>query len=109
MPVRIQRRRVKGWTRPEGAVIVDRTSRWGNPFAVGGPVPMEYGGGEVIDRCDAVALYRVWLRRHPEVVEAARRELAGRDLACWCPLPRPGETDWCHAAVLLTVAAGGEI
>jgi len=28
-----------------------------------------------------------------------RRELAGRDLACWCPLDGP-----CHADVLLAVA-----
>lgn len=34
-PARIQRRRTKGWRKPEGAVIVDRTSRWGNPFTVG--------------------------------------------------------------------------
>lgn len=35
----------------------------------------------------------------------ARRELAGRDLACWCPLPAsPAEPDLCHAAVLLAVA-----
>jgi hypothetical protein len=34
-----------------------------------------------------------------------RRELAGRDLACWCPLPeRPGQPDHCHAAVLLAIA-----
>ena len=32
-------------------------------------------------------------------VDDARRELAGRDLACWCPLDQP-----CHADVLLRVA-----
>jgi hypothetical protein len=37
--------------------------------------------------------------RLPFTVEDARRELAGRDLACWCP---PGEP--CHADVLLQVA-----
>ncbi len=31
-----------------------------------------------------------------------RRELAGRDLACWCPLDGP-----CHADVLLEVANPG--
>lgn len=35
-----------------------------------------------------------------------RAELAGRDLACWCPLPVPGEPDLCHASVLLEVANG---
>jgi hypothetical protein len=32
-------------------------------------------------------------------VEDARRELRGRDLACYCPLDEP-----CHADVLLAVA-----
>jgi hypothetical protein len=31
-PQRIQRKRVKGWRMPEGAVYVGRGSRWGNPF-----------------------------------------------------------------------------
>ena len=34
-PQRIQRHRRKGWRKPEGAVIVDRTSRYGNPYRVG--------------------------------------------------------------------------
>lgn len=34
-----------------------------------------------------------------------RRELASLDLACWCPLPRPGQPDYCHAAILLWVAS----
>lgn len=29
---RIQRKRTKGWTMPEGAVYVGRPTRWGNPF-----------------------------------------------------------------------------
>jgi hypothetical protein len=32
-PKRVQRQRVKGWTKPEGAVYVGRGSRYGNPFA----------------------------------------------------------------------------
>jgi hypothetical protein len=39
--------------------------------------------------------------RLPFTAEDARRELAGRNLACWCP---PGEP--CHADVLLEVANG---
>lgn len=33
-------------------------------------------------------------------------ELRGHNLACWCPLPKPGEPDHCHATVLLEVANG---
>lgn len=36
-------------------------------------------------------------------VEEIRRELAGRDLACWCSLDQQ-----CHADVLLELANGGE-
>jgi Domain of unknown function (DUF4326) len=36
-PRRLQRRRTGGFRKPAGAVIVDRTSSWGNPFEVGRP------------------------------------------------------------------------
>lgn len=36
-------------------------------------------------------------------VEQIRRELAGKDLMCWCPLDMP-----CHADVLLEIANGEE-
>lgn len=32
-PQRLQLRRTKGWRIPPGAVKVDRSTRWGNPFA----------------------------------------------------------------------------
>ena len=35
--------------------------------------------------------------------EEVRAELAGKDLACWCPLSSP-----CHADVLLELANAGE-
>jgi Domain of unknown function (DUF4326) len=66
-------------------VRVTRPTRWGNPYPV-----KAYG------RANAIRLYREHLAQHPELVEAARRELAGKDLACWCPLDQP-----CHADVLL--------
>lgn len=114
-PARIQRRRIKGWKRPLSAVIVDRTSRWGNPFVV---------GTDADDAAQATALYREWLENNPYEVHPPnctpgyrrkmddRRdwiithaaELRGKDLACFCPLPAEGEPDHCHAAVLLELA-----
>lgn len=41
---------------------------------------------------DVAAVYRV-------AVDDVVRDLAGRDLACWCPLDQP-----CHADVLLDLA-----
>jgi hypothetical protein len=98
---------------PPSAADVTRRSRefkrrWGNPYVVGKTVTVDGEAVEVRDRAHAVDLHRRYLRRHPELVDAARRELAGRDLACWCPLPAAGEPDVCHAGVLLRVAAGSE-
>ena len=36
---------------------------------------------------------------NPENIVRVRHELAGHDLACWCPLDSP-----CHADVLLELA-----
>ena len=77
---------------PADAVYVGRPTRWGNPFAIG---PEQ-------SRQVAVARYREWLATQPELLDAARAELAGRDLLCWCPLGEP-----CHADVLLEVANPG--
>ncbi|TMZ66412.1 DUF4326 domain-containing protein [Klebsiella pneumoniae] len=102
MPTRIQRRRNKGWRMPQGAVYVGRPTRWGNPFMVGEPYAIR--GTEtwtVRDRAHAVALYRDYLAARPGLAERARVELAGRDLACWCPLDQP-----CHGDVLLEIAGG---
>jgi len=95
-PMRIQRKRTKGWRLPSGAVYVGRPSRWGNPFVVVSP---ENGGN--ISRDAAVELFRLALSdgRLQFSATAVRSYLAGPDLACWCPLDQP-----CHADVLLEVA-----
>lgn len=87
-PGRIQLSRARGWRKPPGAIVVSRPSAWGNPFPVG-----------VHGRDKAISLYREHLLADPGLLEAARAELAGRDLACWCRLADP-----CHADVLLELA-----
>lgn len=110
MPNRIQLRR-KGWRKPEGAVVVSRQSKWGNPhvpgrvlFADGRRIPESEQAAE--GRRLAVRRFRRDLQdgRLSFTVADVRRELRGKDLCCWCPLPERGEPDWCHAAVLLEVA-----
>lgn len=122
-PARIQRRRTKGWRKPDNAVYVGRGSKWGNPFALapaasqrGGLLDMwavEYKGRKLgrwddssAARADAADRYARWIRepQQARLAEAVRTELAGRDLMCWCPLPAEGEPDHCHAAVLLELA-----
>ena len=98
MPSRVQLSRARGWRLPAGAVVVARPSRWGNPFRIGAPYPET---GSPLDRERAVALYREFIRA-PEQAglrEAARRELKGKSLACWCSLDGP-----CHADELIAIA-----
>ncbi len=89
-PRRVQLRRARGWRKPADAVVVARPTKWHNPYRVS-----EYG------RAEALQLYRAYLDEHPDVVAEARRALAGRDLACWCPLDVP-----CHADILLSAVNG---
>lgn len=167
-PQRIQLSRRKGYRKPEGAVVVARPSKWGNPFAYrtnyglarvpGACDPnaeWEYEGrisghgarhdvhhpdGRItvcnvryMTRAEVVETFRLavlgldtpsmraaspsgrgrWLgywtgtsrdrRREYVTVEDIRREMAGKDLCCWCPLDQP-----CHADVLLEVANAPE-
>lgn len=89
-------------------VNVARTARspFGNPHTYGNVCPL--CPGVVHSRPEAGLAYRGVLRGDPALVDEARRVLAGRPLACYCPLPAEGEPDTCHAALLIRVAAGEE-
>lgn len=69
-------------------VYVGRPSKWGNPFKL----------EREADRPKVLEQYRRWLASNPQLIEAAKKELKGKVLACWCA-PKP-----CHADVLLEVA-----
>lgn len=119
MPERIQLSRKKGWRKPENTVVVARRSKWGNPVRIvpvhaHGPFDLECDGvgfiGQHTDmegaRRSAVARFRDLVLHYrglaPSVVEI-RAALAGKNLACWCPLDHP-----CHADVLLDIANGAD-
>jgi hypothetical protein len=73
---------------PNGAVYVGRPTKFGNPFVVS-----VFGTREQVLR-----RYEHYLKDHPELIAAARCELRGKDLVCWCaPLP-------CHAEILMKYA-----
>lgn len=108
MPERLQRQRVRGWRLPPGARIVDRTTRYGNPFTVadaaaeGHEYPqlavVEFHAGWLLG--DGPDLYIVNGRRFARSwVLNSLHELRGRDLACFC-----GPEDPCHADTLLVLA-----
>ena len=102
-PQRIQLSRKKGWRMPENTVKVDRSTKWGNPFKPGVSGGSFTGGRPVQDRRHAYVLYRAVAPMNDALVAAAKAELRGKNLACWCPQDDPYE-DCCHAAVLLEIA-----
>ncbi|QRP49066.1 DUF4326 domain-containing protein [Amycolatopsis sp. FDAARGOS 1241] len=106
-PRRITRQRTRGWRKPAAAVIVDRTSRWGNPFTVAAALAASEDQARALCR----EQYRRWITEavpgQPDVLGSGRRtfdrrwvrahlhELRGRVLCCPCPAGSP-----CHADVL---------
>jgi hypothetical protein len=104
VPERIRRQRHRGWRLPVGAVIVDRTTVFGNPFRV----------TDELDAAAAVAKHRAWLACTPgyedtytvgrrtfdrRVALARLAELRGRCVACPCPIGDP-----CHGDTLIVLA-----
>jgi len=102
-PIRVQRRRAKGWKMPPNTVCVDRSTKWGNPFMVG-----RHGTREDCVRLFAHMLNGYICLSEGPGIEAQNAyrdmvirdfaDLRGKNLACWCP---PGAK--CHADVLLAL------
>jgi hypothetical protein len=90
-PRRLQLSRASGWRLPGTALSVAAPTKWANPFRPARRTPAANAA--------AVERYREYLAANPDLLHLARRELAGRDLACWCPTALP-----CHADVLLAIA-----
>ena len=98
-PVRIQRKRTKGWRMPANTVCVDRSTAYGNFVA----------DWQVVGRERAVALFVQWLladdRMSKNYKDWYKQSLRGKNLACWCPLvDKEGNHVPCHADVLLEMA-----
>jgi uracil-DNA glycosylase len=74
-----------------GAISISRPLLWANPFEPGRDGTRE----------EVIAKYEAWMLARPALVAHAKRELAGRDLLCWCA-PEP-----CHGEVLLRLVNDG--
>ena len=110
-PVRIQRKRSKGWKMPENTIDCTRPGPWGNPYNT---ASQGYSKEQdfwlhrtaLIEDDDPLsdadigekgAIWRKWVFEHIS-------ELRGKNLACWCPKPKMYDMDKCHAATLLELA-----
>lgn len=128
-PTRIQRTRRKGSRLPAGAVCVSRPHRLGNMFKVEAlPTPLfDPGQHAVVDTLGqtslsgpdlvfpdrwaasvvAVRLYELHVGpmgcyEYDDDTSRLLLSLAGRDLACWCPLTDKHGNRWpCHANSIL--------
>jgi len=104
-PVRLQRSRAKGarLSAQNGLpiVCVSRPSRYGNPFS--DALRTARGPDKSAIRAAAVRRFEHALLAGdgslPFTLAEVRRDLRGKNLACWCPLDGP-----CHADVLLAFA-----
>ena len=98
-PIRIQRKRIKGWRMPEHTICVSRPSTFGNPFIVGKPVVYEGFLYKVKDAKHSVGLYEKYVVKAHQQELLIKMNLEGWNLACWCSLDQP-----CHADILLKIA-----
>ena len=127
-PIRIQRKRTKGWKMPENTVYVGRPGLFGNPFYSrpdAGPRSFSFEvwmfrrwlykslGLTILENPKAVELSNFIEKMatpfcekendaNAERIKQALPLLRGMNLACWCPLDQP-----CHADVLLELANKG--
>ena len=69
-------------------VYIGRPSKFGNPFVI----------GRDGSRADVVAKFEKYLMGRPDLIAAAKQELAGYNLVCWCA------PEACHGDVLLRIA-----
>lgn len=75
-------------------VIVDRTSKWGNPYS---HMQNTLAKFKVDTREEAIEKYKEWILTQPELLKALP-ELRGKTLGCWCkPL-------LCHGSILAEMA-----
>jgi hypothetical protein len=90
MPRRFRLSRKKDARKPAGAIVIARPSKWGNPHKIGR-----------LTRDDAIAAYKrdLYAGKLRFAVADVKRELKGRDIACWCRLE-----DACHGDLLMAIA-----
>lgn len=105
-PIRIQRKRIKGWAKPENTINITRPGKWGNPFPVGkylnawgkafvatiiskepDNIREIYNSGILEQRITlekSLEWFELYL--NSEYFKYNIEDLRGRNLMCFCPL-----------------------
>lgn len=78
-------------------VYIGRPSKFGNPFS---HLPGTLAQWRVDTREEAIECFRNYLMNTPELLKAAKEELRGKILGCWC------HPQSCHGDVLVEIANG---
>ncbi len=85
--VRIQRKRVKGWRKPEGAVYIGYGTKYGNPFKW-----KDLPGGKK----EAQQKFAEWLPGAIQRGEYETETLRGKIIMCYCTPADP-----CHGDIII--------
>jgi hypothetical protein len=116
MPIRVQRKQAKGYKMPINTKSVTRPHKFGNPYKIG-----MNNVWDIKDRETGKSLKDILIAKNGEnkyhtvedtllafcekikasaaMQRVIKRELFGKNLACFCPISSP-----CHADILLEVA-----
>jgi hypothetical protein len=76
-------------------VYIGRPSKWGNPFSHMAGTLAKFRVGS---RDEALISYEKWIQSKPDLMAAAKIELKGKVLGCWC---KPAS---CHGDILAAIA-----
>lgn len=115
-PIRVQRKRTKGYRMPANTKSVTRPGRFGNPYKIGmhnvwdikdsktgkslkDILVAKNGENKYHTVEDVLLAYREKIKASGAMQRLIKRELVGKNLACYCSLSSP-----CHADILLEVA-----
>lgn len=95
-PIRIHRKRTKGWRMPKNTVSVCRPGKFGNPYKITKSINAE----------ESVSMFRHLMTFErcfePEKYNALIDELRGKNVACFCK----EDAEYCHGDVWLELANG---
>ena len=122
-PIRVQRKRVKGYRMPENTKSVTRPGKFGNPYKIGmhnifdikdttGKSLKDYlieknGENKYHTVEDVLLAYRQKINGSQAMQSVIKYYLKGKNLACFCPITdEKGNYIPCHADILLEVANG---